>query len=115
MLLDQGQFTRQRIEEFYVRVSGILRHYVEWRFGLRAPEQTTREFLDAVLVAGGPVAEHRDLLRTFLECCDRVKFARHQPTPEDMQNALQHARGFVEQTADPASLVSAQAAGAYAA
>ena len=107
--------TLQRIEEFYVRVSGILRHYVEWRFGLRAPEQTTEEFLDATLVAGGPIAEHRDLLSAFLAHCDLVKFARHQPAPDDMHDALQRARDFVEQTADPASLVTAEAAGAYAA
>ena len=107
--------TLQHIEEFYVRVSGILRHYIEWRFGLRAPEQTTEEFLDAMLVAGGPIAEHRDLLSAFLAHCDLVKFARHQPAPDDMHDALQRARDFVEQTADPASLVTAEAAGAYAA
>lgn len=107
--------TLQRIEEFYVRVSGILRHYIEWRFGLRAPEQTTEEFLDAMLVAGGPIAEHRDLLSAFLEHCDLVKFARHQPVPDDMHNALQRARDFVEQTADPESRVSAEAAAACAA
>ena len=106
---------RQHIEAFYVRVSGILRHYVEWRFGLRAPEQTSEEFLDAMLVAGGPIAEHRDLLSAFLEHCDLVKFARHQPAADDMHNALQRARDFVERTADPASLVSVEAAGAYAA
>lgn len=107
--------TLQRIEEFYVRVSGILRHYIEWRFGLRAPEQTTEEFLDAMLVAGGPIAAHRDLLSAFLEHCDLVKFARHQPATDDMHDALQRARDFVEQTVDPESLVSAEAAGAYAA
>ncbi len=107
--------TLQRIEEFYVRVSGILRHYIEWRFGLSAPEQTTEEFLDVTFVAGGPIAAHRDLLGAFLEHCDLVKFARHQPASDDMQNALQRARDFIEQTADPASLVSTEAAGAYAA
>ena len=107
--------TLQRIEEFYVRVSGILRHYIEWRFGLRAPEQTTEEFLEAMLVAGGPIATHRDLLSAFLGHCDLVKFARHQPAPDDMQHALQSAREFVEQTADPEALVSAETARAYAA
>lgn len=107
--------TLQRVEEFYVRVSGILRHYIEWRFGLRAPEQTTEEFLDAMLVAGGLIAAHRDLLSTFLEHCDLVKFARHQPDDDGMRDVLQRARAFVEQTADPESLVSAAAAGAYAA
>lgn len=114
-LQNDDLIAQQRIEEFYVRVSGILRHYIEWRFGLRAPEQTTEEFLDAMLVAGGPIAAHRDLLSAFLEHCDLVKFARHQPATDDMQNALQRARDFVQQTAAPEALVSAEAAGAYAA
>ena len=105
----------QRVEEFYVRVSGILRYYIEWRFGLRAPEQTTEEFLDAMLVAGGPIAAYRDLLSAFLTHCDLVKFARHQPAASDMDNVLQRAREFVEQTADPQSLVSVAVAKARAA
>ena len=107
--------TLQRVEEFYVRVSGILRYYIEWRFGLRAPEQTTEEFLDAMLVAGGPIAGYRDLLSAFLKHCDLVKFARHQPATDDMHNALQRAREFVEQTADAESLVSIAVAKAHAA
>jgi hypothetical protein len=102
---------RQRIEEFYVRLSDILRHYVEWRFGLRAPEQTTEEFLAVVLSTGGLIATHRDLLRTFLEHCDLVKFARHQPGPDDMQEALESARVFVEQTADEQAVVTVSSSG----
>jgi hypothetical protein len=91
---------QQRVEEYYIRLSDILRRYVEWRFGLRAPEQTTEEFLVAVLATGGLIATHRSLLSTFLQHCDLVKFARHQPSPGDMQQAWESARGFVEQTAD---------------
>ena len=96
-------------------MSGILRYYIEWRFGLRAPEQTTEEFLDAMLVAGGPIAAYRELLSAFLTHCDLVKFARHQPAASDMDNVLQRAREFVEQTADPQSLVSVAVAKARAA
>ena len=114
-LQNDDLITLQHVEEFYVRVSSILRYYIEWRFGLRAPEQTTEEFLDAMLVAGGPIAEYRDLLSAFLKHCDLVKFARHRPATDDMQNALQRAREFVEQTADPGSLVSIAMAKAQAA
>src|SRR5438045_1176106 len=33
------------VEEFYTRLSDIVRHYLEDRFYLRAPERTTEEFL----------------------------------------------------------------------
>jgi hypothetical protein len=98
---------QQRYEEFYVRLSAIVRHYVEWRFGVRAPEQTTEEFLATVLDTGGLVVSHRDLLHAFLQQCDLVKFARYQPTPEDMQQAFASAKNFVEHTADAQVLVPA--------
>ncbi len=88
----------QTIEPFYVRLSSILRQYIEWRFQLRAPEQTTEEFL--ALASGGLIAAHRGLLSTFLHQCDLVKFARHQPDKRDMQNAFDSAKAFIEQTAD---------------
>jgi hypothetical protein len=97
---------RQGIETFYVRLSGILRQYVERRFGLHAPEQTTEEFLEAVLRRGGLLATHRSLLRTFLEHCDLVKFARHQPAPDVMHRALTSVIRFIEQTADHTVLVA---------
>jgi hypothetical protein len=34
-----------KVKEVYERVSNILRHYIEHRFDLRAPERTTEEFL----------------------------------------------------------------------
>ncbi len=100
------------IEEFYVRLSAILRRYVEWRFGLRAPEQTTEEFLAAMVASGGLIATHRELLGTFLQHCDLVKFARHEPASSDMQDAFDSAKDFVEQTADDQVLVAPEVAGA---
>ena len=99
-----------RIDEFYVRLSAILRRYVEWRFGLRAPEQTTEEFLAAAHTTGALIVAHRDLLGTFLQQCDLVKFARHQPTPDDMQRAWDSAKNFVEHTADEQVRITATGA-----
>ena len=102
----QDLIGQERIEEFYVRVSTILRRYVELRFGLRAPEQTTEEFLVSALATGGLVAAHRDLLEVFLQHCDLVKFARHRPTPSAMEETFESAKTFVEHTADLHVLVT---------
>lgn len=99
----------QAIEPFYVRLSSILRQYIEWRFQLRAPEQTTEEFLADALASGGLIATHRDLLSSFLHQCDLVKFAQHQPDRSDMQNAFDSAKVFIEQTADDEVLITAPA------
>jgi hypothetical protein len=109
----QDLIGQARIDEFYIRLSSILRRYVEWRFGLHAPEQTTEEFLTAVPVTGGLIANHRDLLDTFLQHCDLVKFARHRPTLSDMEEAFESAKNFVEHTADMHVMVAVPGAGDF--
>jgi hypothetical protein len=108
----QDLMGQERIEEFYVRVSTILRRYIELRFGLRAPEQTTEEFLVSALATGGLIVAHRDLLEAFLQHCDLVKFARHRPTPSAMEETFESAKTFVEHTADMHVLVTVPQSGA---
>lgn len=88
------------LDGWYVELSDIVRRYIEARFGLRAPELTTEEFL---LEAGRSAQlnkPHRDLLSAFLERCDRVKFARYSPGEAESQEALGLARRFLQDTAD---------------
>ena len=59
----------------------MLRHYIEDRFGLRAPEQTTEEFLAELRQKHVFGERQKDLLRAFLEHCDLVKFAELQTEP----------------------------------
>jgi hypothetical protein len=113
-LEQQNLIGQKQIDTFYVQLSAILRRYVEWRFRLRAPEQTTEEFLAATLTSGGLLTTHRDSLRTFLQHCDLVKFARHEPTADDMQHTFDSAKAFVNQTADDQVMVAADAVGAEA-
>ena len=86
------------VEVFYVRLSGIVRRYLEDRFQLRAPERTTEEFLREVAQAGTFPEQHRELLGAFLTECDLVKFARHQPESADRERAFGAALRFVEET-----------------
>lgn len=92
-LVEQG-----RIKEFYERLSNCLRRYIEHRFHWRAPEQTTEEFLEHLRTSDTLAAEHKRELKKFLEHCDLVKFARYQPTPEQINESLTIAEQFVEKT-----------------
>lgn len=88
------------MDPFFVQLSDIVRRYLEDRFQLRAPEKTTEEFLE---VAGGSpdlTAEHRGFLHQFLGYADRVKFARHLPKAEHVDEALAAAEHFLIQTKD---------------
>lgn len=95
-LLEKGE-----IKVFYQEISGILRRYIEARFGLRAPEQTTEEFLDSLKTGAGLDRRYQGLLKQFLTHCDLVKFAAHQPSGEDIRNTIDSCRVFVQETRLP--------------
>ncbi len=93
-LLEAGQH-----EEFYVRLSNIVRTYLEMRFHLRAPEMTTEEFLQAAQRDPQLAPPQRSALGTFLSEADLVKFARYVPAAEDGERAYRAGREFVASTA----------------
>ena len=91
------------IKAFYQGISDILRRYIENRFGLRAPERTTEEFL-AELGAGQILdPAHKTLLDRFLHHCDLVKFAEHQPRHDDIQNTFDSCKSFILETRETVS------------
>ena len=94
----KGWIEALKIEPFYVALSGIVRRYLEGRYGLRAPERTTEEFIRDALTSRKLSDAHRDLVAGFLEQSDLVKFARHSPGAADMRNALDSAERLVRET-----------------
>lgn len=87
-----------RIKEYYIRLSDIVRHYLENRFTYRAPEMTTEEFLEYLKISPEMREEHKELLKEFLFHCDMVKFAKYGPTPLEMLDSYSSAEKLVEQT-----------------
>lgn len=92
------------IKLFFFRISDILRHYIENRFGLHAPERTTEEFLaelgSSSLVGAAEALrpQHGELLCRFLTLCDLVKFAEHAPGTEEVQQVFDTCKGFILET-----------------
>lgn len=79
-------------------VSDVLRVYLEERFGLRAPEQTTEEFLANIRNTGTLDVKQQELMEDFLNRCDLVKFARAEPTEQELRGLLDAAELLIEQT-----------------
>ena len=96
-LVEQG-----KIKEFYERISGILRHYIEDRFNLHAPDRTTEEFLVELQTTDVLSAPDKEVLKEFLTHCDLVKFARLRPEPTELAAAVEACRSFITRTAGPA-------------
>ena len=101
-LLAEDLLARGEIKFFHIRISDILRHYIENRFGLKAPERTTEEFLVALSLTKSSenalLGKHRNLLNDFLTQCDLVKFARHEPTIAESEKTVVICREFIEKT-----------------
>jgi hypothetical protein len=88
-LLERGQ-----VKEYHIAASDILRTYVEERFRVEALEMTTREVLEGLSEVGADAA-FRVGLRTFLEACDLVKFAKARPGEARSREALALARRII--------------------
>ena len=97
-LIQQDLIKAGKVKEFYEAISDILRHYIEDRFELRAPERTTEEFLVEIRDTGVLSEADRKALTEFLTHCDLVKFAKHSPTNEQIQHTFDLAKNFIEQT-----------------
>lgn len=93
-----GLLERGEIKTYHIRLSDILRVYVEGRFGVDAMEMTTGEViegLDRTDAGTGVVADVRQLL----DRCDLVKFAKLRPAVPRCRELAPLARRVVEVTA----------------
>ena len=105
--LQQLLRARQLIDEhnvnaFITLIDQTLRSYIEQRFAVSARRQTTREFISRLTKDKEPVPEilskNRENLKTWLEHCDLVKFARANLTSEAMGEMLANLHSFIEST-----------------
>ena len=94
-LAQTDHLARGDFQSWYVEVTLIVRRFLERTHGIRAPEQTTDEFLRAMRSHPEIAAETKEALRAFLEAADLVKFAAHRPQTDDVERTEQRAREFV--------------------
>ena len=111
-----GLLERGEIKTWHIRLSDILRVYVEGRFGVDAMEMTTGEVIDGLLRTDadrGAVAD----VRRVLDRCDLVKFAKLRPAIPECRELFPLARRVVDVTvpvepapAGPAAMPAEQTA-----
>jgi hypothetical protein len=89
-----------RVKDFYFELTMIVRAYIERAHAIRAPEQTTEEFLSVVTsdVRFSKAVVKR--LRDFMQAADLVKYAGMQPDPASVTTATATARNYIETDAD---------------
>jgi len=95
-LIKKDLIGKNLVKEFYLEITMIVRRYIERAHSIRAPEQTTEEFLAAV---SSDTRFSRDVLKklkAFLEAADLVKFAAYRPDQDAISNSTETARGYIE-------------------
>ncbi|MDR2115322.1 MAG: hypothetical protein LBP87_02965 [Planctomycetaceae bacterium] len=98
-LLIESRLHETDVKNFFIELTGIVRWYIEQETNLRAPELTTEEFLREITQQwehrSALPPELRDRLRLFLESADMVKFARFQPSLDEIMLGTRRAEEFI--------------------
>jgi len=85
-------------KDFYIELTMVVRRYIERTHGIRAPGQTTQEFLSAASKHPVFTPEVLAQLKAFLESADMVKFAGQAATIPMTAEATAKAKTYM--TAD---------------
>lgn len=101
-LMNRDYLTAGKVREYYFELSDIVRHYIENRFKLKAPEMTTEEFLATLKYSGVLNSEQKGDVRDFLSHCDMVKFAKYLPEQREIELSYDSARKLIDGTKEPA-------------
>ncbi len=92
-LIEKGEY-----KEFYYRISFIFRLYLENRFSLKAPEQTTEEFIIDIYNRTLFEKDTQNILKEFMEFSDLVKYEKYKPEKTDIQKSFYIVKNFIEKT-----------------
>lgn len=90
-----SKLAAQDVKLYYVELTAIVRRYIEGTTGVRAPEQTTEEFLREVVQGKSFSEAIVGRLQAFLESADLVKFAGRTPSADEVTNSQTTAREFI--------------------
>ena len=95
---DEDPACQGATDELYARIETVLRWYVAFRFGIDAPDQTSKELLESIATHAGVDDDARALLERLIRNGDRIKFAGGLASRDDCLDALDSVQRFVENT-----------------
>ncbi len=97
-LKNKGLLEQDECKPFYTELSLILRSYLEGRFHLNAPDETTEEIVEEMSRSPELSGSQRNILQEFMRQADMVKFAKGHPDRTTMESAFDTTKKFVEET-----------------
>jgi len=100
---------RDRVGEHYVRLSWIVRRYVERRWELPALEATTGMLAEVMRGSGRVPGEVATGIVALLRRADLAKFAKHRPASDVAREDVDDAREMVRRTRPPEPVAAPEA------
>lgn len=94
--LRQERGEEEKQKQYIIRLTDVLRTYINDRFGFNAREMTTLEIIEALRSHGD--AQALDELREVLSTADLIKFARYRTTLLETDRMLLQAAEYVQTT-----------------
>ena len=98
LLRDEQLWQKGDAKKYYIRLTGIVRQYLENRYNVNSLEMTTSETLDALVKTGFKKNESYNRLKSVLNQADLVKFAKYKPDPVENDTVFNESWEFVEAT-----------------
>lgn len=81
-------------KEYYVEVTGVIRKFIEYKYNIKALEQTSHEIIDSLrLSAIDPAMMNR--IQNLFGIADLIKFAKSLPTPKENEEAMSIAKSIL--------------------
>ncbi|MBU1061121.1 MAG: hypothetical protein KJ952_00150 [Candidatus Omnitrophica bacterium] len=94
-LLEERLAEKGMMKEYYIKLSDIIREFIEGRYKIIALDKTTWELYQEM--RSKKVSRlHVDKIKDFLEDCDLVKFAKYIPTQKEAVDVYNKAKEIVE-------------------
>ncbi|MBR1732545.1 MAG: hypothetical protein IJ729_02235 [Alloprevotella sp.] len=87
---------REEAKAYYMRLTDVLRTYIEERFGFNAKEMTSQEIIASLLQRNDPTLLRE--LREVFGTADLVKFAKYEAAIGEADRSLLQAMDFVNTT-----------------
>ncbi|MDP2980600.1 MAG: hypothetical protein Q8N67_00845 [Candidatus Omnitrophota bacterium] len=97
LLSEMNLIEKGLIKEYYIRLSDIIRAYIENRHKIFAMDRTTWELFQEMR-SKRIERMHLDKINDFLEDCDMVKFAKYTPDKKEIEEAYKKAEEIIDIT-----------------
>lgn len=97
--LDSEKLWQQgRVKDYHIRLTDILRTYIEHRMNIPALEMVSSEIIQAISAKNDTPIDLVQKIKNLLDISDLVKFAKYSPLPDENALCFKIAWEFVELT-----------------